>query len=267
MFSTVLSSLGKLVADFVGPADETEPFQPTLDDMAAARDALSTLVPPELALIILDFAEYWTLLPQGACDKFQSLSASVAPSHDATNFYLVSDPIPPHSESVRARGVRFSVTSKDQGWCSEEALRGTYRGYTWHEVAILRPFADARPDFLSWLANNAPIEMESATVAGYSKQFEVPCGILDEPAKSRWLLQKNLTAPRVRGFYEHTITWKAAQDVTEQDIDVRQGSGDGQGFVELLQPGDRIAVLVRAKYPGWVNHVEKAEISVYYALA
>ncbi|KAJ7068632.1 hypothetical protein C8F01DRAFT_617435 [Mycena amicta] len=266
MLTAVLEGLGRRLLNLVGV--EAPISQLGFDDVVAARDALLTFVPPELAYIILDFAEYWVPFAR-ACTKSQGASASVSPNHDATNIYLISDPVLP-LDGVKVKRVQFIVSSRDQGWCSDATLHETYRGSTWHEAAILRSSQHTvsnlnMPDLVSWLARSAPIELESAVVAGYTSQFEVP--ISDADSQSRWLVQKNFTSSRQ--YRTHVVTWDAgpiAEDDEHKDIDERLGAGIGRGFIELLVPGDTIAVMVRAKYPAWVNHVEKAEIIVYYGL-
>ncbi|KAF7301996.1 hypothetical protein MIND_00765800 [Mycena indigotica] len=270
MLSALYSGIGHVIDYFTAEApassssSSSEPHQPTMQDLIAVRTTLTKFVPPELAYIILDFANYWTSYSL-ECTKSQSASASMSPNTDATNIYLVSDPILPPN-GIRVRGVQFVVRSRDQGWCNDGNLRETYHGATWHEAAILRPSTPQTSDVIRWLALNSPMELESsAIVAGYTPQLEVHSSW--DAAKSRWLVQKNFTAS-----YEsrtHSVSWyhDTGEKFAKNDLDEQTGAGDGRGFVQLLTPGDRIALMVRARYPGWVNHIERAAIIVYYALA
>ncbi|KAF7332357.1 hypothetical protein MKEN_00117400 [Mycena kentingensis (nom. inval.)] len=292
MMLNVIEGIGRRLRDLVVgdevPADDV-PFHPVVADLLQARNALLKFVPPELAFIILDFAQYWAPIAPGHSQfKAQSASASTSPNRDATNIYIVSDPIVNAEStakvSVRAKRVQFVIRSKDQGWSSDTNIHSayspstgwlllnhvdTYRGHTWHEAAILRPgrHSVARiPDFVSWLASSAPIELESAAVAGYDTRIEVP--VSESYVRSRWLVQKNYTASRQ--FRTHVVTWNAGEEERDEeqvDIDERRGAGLGDRFVDNLEVGDRIALFVRSKYPGWVNDVESATITVFYGLA
>ncbi|KAJ7728211.1 hypothetical protein B0H16DRAFT_1331073, partial [Mycena metata] len=46
------------------------------------------------------------------------------------------------------------------------------------------------------------------------------------------------------------------------------GAGDGAGFREKLSAGDIIDIVARAiQDPGWCNHVDRVEVTVYHTLA
>ncbi|KAJ7058770.1 hypothetical protein C8F01DRAFT_990080 [Mycena amicta] len=245
-----------------------ESFTPSIDDVVAVRDTLLTFFPPELTYIPLNLGEYWAPISD-KCTQPHTASASESPRNDASSIYLLSAPILERNGSgddevrtdsdilLKVKAVRFKITSQDQGWCSDDSLRNTYNGFTWHEAAIFRPSLTQAPDeTLQRLADVAPAHIEFASTVGYTRELEVK----GTDNQSRWLVHKNFTAfPNPK---THVVYW-----VQQTDHEVPTGAGDGEGFIHLLQPGDRIALVSRALYPGWSNTIEKAEITVSYGLA
>ena len=110
----------------------------------SARDAYHTFfllrqrLPPELAYIVLEDAEYWikstterndTVIVTDRNQRSLSLSAGL--------HYLSSEPIGIEGMGRLhpVRKVVFTITSKDQGWTDNPALIGTYeQSYTWFEA-------------------------------------------------------------------------------------------------------------------------------------
>lgn len=112
---------------------------------------------------------------------------------------------------------------------------------------------------------------------------------LTRVASKTWLVQRNYRAsPSIR---KHEVIWTDDDEAVQEDPVTdgdSVGSGDGQGFSTSLSPGDKIALIARAKvsttgsrfsatirsqnmylksqYPGWVNNVHGVEVEVYYSL-
>ena len=76
-----------------------------------------------------------------------------------------------------------------------------------------------------------------------------------------WRLQSNRVADA--GYEQHVVVWAAGgRSVTKEER--RNGTGGGEGFVEALQPGDRVGLWMRAMYRGWENYTRCAGIEVMY---
>jgi len=185
---------------------------------------------------------------------------------------MVASPILDHEQyeaediHVKTMRVEFVIVSHDQGWCSDDALQGTYNGFTWFEAAILRPSEGAIPTSspdrdanraLDWGGNPNGLSA-SDTALEYDSSLEVT----SPDGGSRWEVQRNLCASEE--FLEHTVAWDADG---ASFSGVEAGAGSGAGFVACLTPGDRIAVIARAEYFGWSNFVQRVEVSVYYGIA
>lgn len=75
-----------------------------------------------------------------------------------------------------------------------------------------------------------------------------------------WGVQRNRVARS--DFTHYQIEWgttPAGNGYVEAD-----GHYVGEGFVGALQPGDVVALWMRAQYPGWANYVRKASVKVLY---
>ncbi|KAJ6564632.1 hypothetical protein B0H19DRAFT_1259052 [Mycena capillaripes] len=234
------------------------------DDVFQVRRFLVEFLPPELVNTILDDAQYW---PRIRCtSNAATVHASSNSYHNASLRCLIT-PAFPSSETLggpaaclRVKLIKFGIFSHDQGWGGHPQDHGTYQGsYTWFEATILRPGkAPALEGWRRW-----------ALALGYTKfrpirpLFEVTNWC--EP-DGRWRVQTNrctISEPKY-----HTIVWQAegseGSDIPSEFE--KNGSGDGAGFIERLAPGDRIGVVARAMFPGWVNHVGLIEVIVYYAV-
>ncbi|KAJ7184792.1 hypothetical protein C8R46DRAFT_863046, partial [Mycena filopes] len=228
----------------------------------AARDVLLARLPLELVYIVLDHAECWVSQTSARGER-REVRASSTPGHDASLLYLVGEPILGSGRvwvdgeegveeldiPLRLTRVRFTVTSRDQGWGGEAHIRGTYHGHTWFDAAVLHPTS---PDTSALTPATLPWMNDAVAVTG----------ALSEGAEL-WAVQRNVCASReVR---THSVVWDAdGACVPEPGID--SGAGDGRGFVRGLAAGDRIVVFARAKYPQWVNIVHSVEVTAYYAL-
>ncbi|KAJ7705704.1 hypothetical protein B0H16DRAFT_1346082 [Mycena metata] len=240
------------------------PFPPAVEDLVAVRKALVCIMPMELVYVVLHLAEYWV---EDTTERTEShrVSASATPGNSASSYSLVTAPIRElDAEDIHLKimRVKFTTVSHDQGlgWGGEPSTEGTYRGWTWFEAAILRR-SQVVPRVLSldtWMSNatHGVIPMDASV--GYDPAAELK----DSTGKSRWNVQRNVTASNQ--FREHTVTWEADGSVAPA---TDSGAGDGANFLEQLSPGDAIAVVARALYPGWCNYVDRVKVTVYYSLA
>lgn len=90
------------------------------------------------------------------------------------------------------------------------------------------------------------------------------------PADER-LIQRNQT--RCREVKTHVVQWSWTDDIDPESDAAEElklqgrgrGTGDGS-FVRDLKLGDVITVWGKAKFPAWINHVDKVRIDVYWAV-
>ncbi|KAJ7256225.1 hypothetical protein B0H12DRAFT_1112850 [Mycena haematopus] len=232
------------------------------DDVFQVRRFLVDFLPPELVNTILDEAKYWPRI-RSTRDRILIVSASSSSDHDASLRCLVTPPFPvPEalggpSARLHVKLVEFNILSNDQGWGGNPQDEGTYNGsYTWFEAAILRPGTAPEPQ--GW--------RRLATMLGASRfrparpLFEVT----DQDGRSRWLVQTNRCA--TSQALDHSVVWQPDGSPTSSGDLKENGSGDGAGFIELLAPEDRIGIVARARFPGWMNYVRSVNIVVYYAV-
>ncbi|KUI60836.1 hypothetical protein VP1G_08041 [Cytospora mali] len=159
------------------PDTQSDVFEPSTMDVVVAKAMLSEglKLPHEIALSILDFAEYWphtsTVLDhpitvhsgRGREDHFVMRSKPlglIKKIHYDDHYYsfTTSQPLP-HPEDGQyplsqyqqwiggptdtlehpCRKIVFTIRSRDQGWGGSPPDRGTYRGsWTWFEAGLER---------------------------------------------------------------------------------------------------------------------------------
>ena len=96
----------------------------------------------------------------------------------------------------------------------------------------------------------------------------------------RWVVQRNLVASST--VREYRVVWKDDDCETLEGKELLEGCGCGTGFLDALRPGDRIAVVARAKVRdqlphrltsdddfqewGWENHVHGVSVEIMYSI-
>ncbi|KAI1348001.1 hypothetical protein F5Y01DRAFT_293570 [Xylaria sp. FL0043] len=143
--------------------------------------------------------------------------------------YLESDPIPETAKIPLSR-LEISISSQDQGWSDYVARhpkdKGSIRGSeTWLDIAVKRGDEIIRQ--IEFTRNK--LNANRWTV--YHDTWEVDNGF-EIPCKSRWPRSYDTTAVK--------------------------------GLMTMLRPGDRICLVMRAQYPGWVCRVSRAELKAWY---
>ncbi|KAG5915784.1 hypothetical protein E4U42_007909 [Claviceps africana] len=198
-----------------------------------------------------------------------------------------------------ARKIVFKIKSHDQGWGGPLEKRGTFEAsWTWFEAGLERFDPEATCHGYSTFDGASipalpvcglrPIQPEIAPVrsnAGHDKPTEQNQADSVEPdpaedvytyihplqGRPEWQIQCNKTA--TRDWQEHKITWSYLDDVKSDSdegkaLETRgrgRATGDGS-FVRNLRMGDVITVWGKARFPGWVNSIERVEIEVYWAV-
>ena len=88
---------------------------------------------------------------------------------------------------------------------------------------------------------------------------------------TQWTIQRNLVAhTRMK---EHIVEWSWTDDIDPEsdaaaELD-KQGRGAATGdgsFVRSLKMGDVVTVWGKARFPSWMNQVEKVKIDIYWAV-
>ncbi|KAE9392921.1 hypothetical protein BT96DRAFT_999893 [Gymnopus androsaceus JB14] len=220
----------------ISSTEESEPAyngNPTEDDIFSVREFFLRYLPLKLIDLIFGFAEYWPCI---GCDSNHEIDAAASrgtKSTEAIWIYLMSPPIPPKEESSKDR--------KDG-----EAYQKTMEHITLD------------------LTSNPTIPFNLGTNFNSSDLEE----LFPEPNPNRWHIQKNIVASRERRF--HSVTWTefedenlACRDPTES---LHGREGFGHELVRSLEPGDRVMLIAKARFPGWSNHVFRGSIEIYYSV-
>ncbi|PPQ75730.1 hypothetical protein CVT24_002583 [Panaeolus cyanescens] len=193
-----------------------------------------------------------------------------------------------HQSPFTIQAVSFTMLSRDQGWGGEANLRGEYEGsWTWFDAKIIKNVDTSSTE--KALKAAADIEskeqilvvkelvddsksrpshirraLTTATVVEheYWKTRDTDMHILYS-TEDVWTVHRNRRAKRE--YFQHSITWNrgdAPQPGHVKSYIDETGRGQNYGFVEALQPDDRIAIIAQAKFPGWENMVKSVTIQI-----
>ncbi|KIJ95431.1 hypothetical protein K443DRAFT_683047 [Laccaria amethystina LaAM-08-1] len=247
----------------IEPKPNNPPFTPTPSDVLSLRHTLLHFVPTELANIIITYAEYWPVLTASR-EAFDG-PAVVSAQKDGKDgwCYLLSPEVPrlrfrdgqlccsgggnEEGEEVRVKveKVAFSVGVFYEE--PEEGCEGESTGAnSWLEAAILtRPQAPP--------SSSPPFPEESK----YPETFPNPPTF---KSHKRWFIHGNKSIKS-----EANVD----NDTADAGIDPSTNANttnDGIGFVDLLTSGDRVGVMCRDLYKGWVNCIYTVRVDVYYSV-
>jgi len=165
------------------------------------------------------------------------------------------------------RKIEFQLWSHDQGWGGESQHRGTYNGsYTWFDVGIEKlhtpPFTNNAVQWPADLLFREDVDGEP---------FQIQRNITTPFLPPDTTLQKNIVAKSETT--EHTIVWHFLDSFDKESVEAAEAAKLGRGlatlngkFVRSIQVGDCITLWARARFPGWQHHVQKAKITVYWAV-
>ncbi|CDO76437.1 hypothetical protein BN946_scf184781.g14 [Trametes cinnabarina] len=241
-------------------------------DLRAVRALLAQRgLPAELVLQIIDGAEYYPVVRaslRGPSTLNAQQGCAKSGGSCAARCRLLSPPLPgpEPGETWRVRKVVWEIESRDQGWGGESP--GTFRGaYSWYEACIVRPQQEGDDDSPPTSDGTTdPADERSAALAQWMSTRKKYCSSADAlpdlEAVGYTLVPNNSAAasgsspPPTSGSSSVTASRSAKADVN--------GYGSGAGFLEALRPGDRVALWMRAQYPGWANTVAGASVEIVY---
>ncbi|KAF5367276.1 hypothetical protein D9615_010461 [Tricholomella constricta] len=261
-------------------------FGITHEDAFFVRDYLRRFVPSELAYLILNAAHYWPCVSAERTDDADPFTVLASSSTGAAAYYLVTPPIPadPGTRPVQIQGVVFTMRSLYQG-----AVIPVHRTTLTASPSAVGRFSDTYNDSRSWF--EAGIVRDSLSLTRVEEQllsegnrprtfkdFDDAAfgrGVgreVENPLRRsrRWKVQYNMQVTRTVRC--HQIVW-TKDNVFDDSVKAKakaeawtKGAGTGRGFVSMLRPGDRVALVVKAQYRGRVNHVFGATIKIFYSV-
>ncbi|KAL1990282.1 hypothetical protein VTN49DRAFT_6121 [Thermomyces lanuginosus] len=203
----------------------------------------------------------------------------------------------PHRGLHPARKIVFKFSSRDQGWGGEYGDSGTYnRSYTWFDAYIMPSAREGVAEHQSRRHVEIPKDEDGKDVPSIivpNPEIQPPeqppeQGQQEQGGLKRWedehqpsylypflppptKLQCNRTATKTLEHYN--IAWhyrdSIAPDSNEAaDIQAHQGRGratlNGQAVRDMCV-GDEVVIWLRARFPGWRNHLERMTVRVFWA--
>lgn len=122
------------------------------------------------------------------------------------------------------------------------------------------------------VVRGAYAKLKSLAKAGNAGDIEERSTATDYSQIGPNALQRNKCA--VHNTIGYTIVWHYLDDISPQSVEAEEfeettGRGrntlDGH-VVRELEVGDSVSVWARARFAGWVNHVERASVRVFWAI-
>ncbi|RAK74136.1 uncharacterized protein BO72DRAFT_435968 [Aspergillus fijiensis CBS 313.89] len=223
------------------------------------------LFPCELVDMIVDAAEYWATSESSLegetiirKDQDQVLLTTVPLCYAMETLSSDSPRVLPHRTAHPCRKIMFTISAHDQGWGGGARNKGPYDGsFTWFDTQIIHSAQKPPPP------NEAPSQEQQRVHFESGDPLLLP-----SPHK----LQSNRTADKNTQL--HRITWHYLDNIPSdsseaEDIENSQGRGratlDGSQ-VRALEVGDAIQIWGRARFGGWINHVERVMVRVFWAV-
>jgi hypothetical protein len=271
-------------------------FTCTAASVHAARAVLMARgLPPELADMVLQRAEYW---PAERAETDRLLTVAPRPSLAAPHtvdpaacLYLQTGPLGlgraasssglADEPRARCRRVVFRIVAKDQGWASGgEARPGEYRGaFSWFEASVARaderrPSQELLNPLVTLMAGPFGTEHGNQNLVNWANFYHTTEPRVEAQALARggwrfverdgevaWLVQRNKIAHQE--FLEHTVEWRDDDGLEEDDDDNDDASlEDDDGDNDDAWPEDG-----KGKGRGFVAALERGDRILVWARA
>ncbi|KAG2004800.1 hypothetical protein CC2G_003319 [Coprinopsis cinerea AmutBmut pab1-1] len=211
-------------------------YSPTIEDVFSVRRLLLHFVPAELAISIVELAEYW---PRVTTTREAFSGPGVIPTggSDGEWCYSLSPPIPSDPErGIKPRRITFHLECVSE--CTYDSICSTF---TLFHAAIIKP-----QDISQNIMRDPVEEYPERTVHSWN---------ISNP--KRWLVQ------------DIAFTWPEGmrEQIVWDEDDAAEGSKQGlDPLLHNLTSGDRIAVMVRGLIPGWMNCVYTITTDIHYSI-
>lgn len=176
--------------------------------------------------------------------------------------------------------IVFTLRSRDQGWGGNPEDRGSYRSsWTWFDAGLekfegsyesdeahsadsgLRPAPNFSPDNLRTVWPELQLGLSGETYEFHH----------DLQPNEEHKIQANILAEK--SWQTHQVIWSWTDNIEPSSPRAeelqRKGRGRSTGngeFVRHLTVGDVVTIWARARFPGWINWVERAQVDIYWAL-
>ena len=197
---------------------------------------LVQLLPPELVITILDYAEFWDGVAVGISPRSDRVGELQSPKLQA------SLTIPAYITRGSLRQIIFVTRSRDQGWSSYPADHGTYNGsWTWFEAGVRGLDSDFDDEAIT-----EPVDCQHANALDLDHKRL--CIQNDERYKYGAVnIITNIHAGK--DIKEHKVIW--SEDSADETV---------RNIMAEIKGGCRVEVAAHARFPGWCNYVEKVQI-------
>ncbi|KAI0833059.1 hypothetical protein F5Y06DRAFT_280711, partial [Hypoxylon sp. FL0890] len=242
----------------------SQAFHPTPEDVETAIFLLKHRVPPELALLIVSFGyNPWLVECRDTEQNYQAAYSRPGAGASVAGIYLSSQRIPFLGHRVIPQRIIFQTRAGDQGWTGTWERSGTFTySNTWFEASILRPIHPDTANALTSTFEDAP-ENNWWDVASSREYFNQRGWdfVQRKDGQITWRVCTNILAQKK--YRNYRVEWRRGVRTEAED---ELGKGNGEGFLELLEPGSVIILWARAQRGERENRVSAATIEIQYQL-
>ncbi|TNY24643.1 hypothetical protein DMC30DRAFT_684 [Rhodotorula diobovata] len=251
------------------------------DDVLEVLDVLSQRLPTELALHVIEAAEFW---PSVAQSWTGDLTVSAGPQGRRTARTCVVTPPLPSVEGAPeqlVRRVSVWTDSRDQGYSSFPQHHGTRdASSSWFELVLLRPSPPPPPSDPSsslppeFLIAHDPAPAPATATSHESYPLDTsPSGAALSPVLSVRLHSNLHSTPTFVPFTTVLSLSRprspapgAAGSIVDPPTPACCTADEATRLLEAARAGDRFAVRACAQYPMWVNRVRGCAVKVEVAV-
>ncbi|PFH56041.1 hypothetical protein XA68_17146 [Ophiocordyceps unilateralis] len=239
-----------------GRKDDGDGIRSTRHLKSAAQDAihlhqlLQLRLPPELVTPIVNRGRRQQLFAQSCELQMYSVACSEGEGElSVAGLYLSTPPIPNELSRFMASRIIFEITSDAQG-PTILIKDGTFQNsFIWFEASILRPVQASRKphdgSHVEALENDGSLphgwrDVHLARQALNDRGWDF---VQTKDGQMTWRVCHNFTTTMPLLEVDHEVKWeRGVKTVVEDD----RAKENGEGFLELLQTGDKVVLWARA---------------------
>ncbi|XXH00883.1 hypothetical protein Hte_007234 [Hypoxylon texense] len=176
--------------------------------------------------------------------------------------YLSSNMIPRNIPGITIQRIIFQTRAADQGWATFGGDGTFENSHTWFEASILRPLPPDTENTEENSRNVVGLEdilRDTWRDVGSSKEDLANQGwefVQGEGGRISWKVCNNITA-RIE-YRNYLVEWKKGSPTGINE----EGKGNGDGFLELVEPGCIVVLWARAEEALWCNRVRAATVEI-----
>ncbi|KAF8992151.1 hypothetical protein BDQ17DRAFT_1369862 [Cyathus striatus] len=247
-------------------------FRPREEDVHILHGYFLNLLPAEVISIILDKAEYWPRQIARYTTNRQRDRTS-----RSTWVYLTAPSVPQTLPHNSVKKIVFWIKSHEMGYHQS----GVPAYLEWAVLIIYQGEASQRStEYSGFIHRNRDLSAEGLGEESFFKvlrareeirrgkrrpptEEELEAAHIDlvpNPVDGRAIWPILCTSSNTGQWYK--VEWRRKIEESEEDAEQVRGAS----FVQSVLPGDRVGIIAKAHFYGWVNSVDEIVVEVFYSV-